>query len=86
MIIQAIKKTELFIKKILLNLFKKRSLDKLIKHGDYKNLPVYIISYNRFFYVKQTVEWLKQKGYYNTTIIDNNSDYPPLLKYFETSP
>ena len=81
-----IKNCESRIKRLLIILFKKRSLEHLIRKGNYKDLPIYIISYNRLNYVKQTVEWLRGFGYKNITIIDNNSDYEPLLEYFKDCP
>ena len=51
-----------------------------------KNIPVFIISYNRLSYVKQMVSWLERKGHTNIVIIDNASTYPPLLAYYDTIP
>lgn len=74
--------TELIVKTPFIIVFKKKMLKRIIKNNDYFNLPFYIISYNRLGYIKQTIDWLKEKGYHNITIIDNNSDYEPLLKYY----
>lgn len=46
-----------------------------------KEIPVFIISYNRLNYLKQLIEWLTKKGFENINIIDNNSNYEPLLEY-----
>lgn len=48
------------------------------------NIPVYIISYNRLSYVQQMIQWLEHYNLKNIHIIDNNSSYPPLLKYLES--
>lgn len=50
------------------------------------NIPVYIISYNRLEYLKQTLKWLESYGHKNIKIIDNNSTYPPLIQYYNTIP
>ena len=75
---------ELFFKEILRKLFKKRMLEKIIRKGDFYNIPIYIISFNRLEYVKQMVDWLTDFGYKKIIIIDNNSDYRPLLDYYKT--
>lgn len=51
-----------------------------------KNIPVFIVSFNRLSYVEQMVSWLERKGHTNIVIIDNASSYPPLLSYYETTP
>ena len=53
---------------------------------DPKKIPIYLISFNRLAYLKQIIGWLEEKGYFNLTIIDNASTYPPLLSYYETLP
>ncbi len=75
-------KIDSFICAILSKLIKKRMLIRLLRKGNYKDFPIYIISFNRLSYVKQTVEWLKKYGYTNIIIIDNKSDYQPLLDYY----
>ena len=49
-----------------------------------KNIPIFLISYNRLSYIKNSVSWLEKKGYFNINIIDNSSTYPPLLEYYKT--
>jgi hypothetical protein len=53
---------------------------------DTLNIPVYIISFNQLSYVRQMVDSLEARGYGNIHIIDNASDYPPLIEYLEKSP
>ena len=48
-----------------------------------KNIPIFIINFNRLSYVKNQVSMLISKGYNNIHIIDNNSSYTPLLKWYE---
>ena len=50
-----------------------------------KNIPIVILNRDRFYPLKEQVEVLKLYGYNNITIIDNQSTYPPLLKWYEES-
>lgn len=50
------------------------------------SIPVYIISFNRLNYLKQTINWLERNGHTNIRIIDNKSSYEPLLKFYENCP
>ena len=45
----------------------------------------YIINYNRLTYLKQMVEWCQRNKLY-PIVVDNKSDYPPLLAYYDTRP
>lgn len=47
-----------------------------------RNIPIFIISFNRLSYVEKMVQFLENNGYNNIHIIDNASTYPPLLEYF----
>jgi hypothetical protein len=81
---QKLKRIFLFIKHYLL-LFYYTYFNSITKaqHKNYKSIPIIIISFNQYFYLKQLVEFLIQNEYTNIVIVDNNSSYPPLLKYFE---
>lgn len=57
----------------------------MLHNIDYKNIPIFIISYNRLHYLKLLVESLENKGYTNISIIDNQSSYPPLLDYLSST-
>lgn len=46
-------------------------------------IPIIIINYNQLFYLKLLINSLLSRGYNNIIIIDNNSDYPPLLNYYK---
>jgi hypothetical protein len=48
-----------------------------------KNIPVIINNFNRLAYPLQLIKSLEQKGYRNIVILDNNSNYPPLLKFYD---
>ena len=52
---------------------------------DFFNVPIFIISYNRLYCLQQQISRLKEMGYKNITIIDNNSSYPPLLEFLDTT-
>lgn len=45
------------------------------------DFPIYVIAYNNLTFVKNTVNQLEK--YANIIIVDNNSDYPPLLRYYK---
>lgn len=47
-------------------------------------IPVIIINFNQLFYLRKLVGFLKQRGFINIVIVDNQSSYPPLLAYYET--
>ena len=53
---------------------------------DVKNIPVFVISYNRLGYLQQMIAGLEMYGFTNIHIIDNHSDYKPLLEYLATLP
>lgn len=49
---------------------------------DFKQIPIIINNRNRVTCLKRLVDWLTNHGYTNIYIIDNASDYPPLLHYY----
>lgn len=51
-----------------------------------KNIPIYIISFNRVSYLKEIISALEKFRLTNIHIIDNASTYPPLLEYLKESP
>lgn len=53
---------------------------------DFKNIPIIINNFNRYTMLRDLVECFEKRGYNNIYIIDNNSTYPPLLKYYENCP
>jgi hypothetical protein len=50
-----------------------------------KNIPIVILNKDRLVPTKMLVESLHKKGYYNITIIDNQSTYPLLLEWYANS-
>lgn len=53
---------------------------------DFKNIPIIINNFNRLTFLKDLIECLERRGYKNIIILDNNSTYPPLLRYYENIP
>lgn len=49
---------------------------------DYRNIPVIINNRNRLSFLILLLSWLERAGMKNVYIIDNNSDYPPLLEFY----
>ncbi len=52
---------------------------------NYKLVPVIINNFNRLDCLKQQLNWLERVGIKNIFIIDNNSDYQPLLEFYKKS-
>ena len=44
----------------------------------YRDVPIFIISFNRVSCLRQLIEWLSRHGYRRMFVIDNASTYPPL--------
>lgn len=53
---------------------------------DYFNTPIFLIAYNRLTPLQRVVAWLESAGYQNLHIIDNASEYAPLLQWLADSP
>jgi hypothetical protein len=51
-----------------------------------KDIPFFIISFNRVSYIRRVIESLECRGFQNITIIDNASTYEPLIDYLHKSP
>ncbi len=47
------------------------------------DVPIIINNWNRLTMLKQLVDWLQKAGYKNIIILDNDSSYQPLLKYYD---
>lgn len=50
---------------------------------DIKKIPIIIISFNQYNYLKQNINIFLKLGFKKIVVIDNASSYPPLLDYFE---
>lgn len=59
---------------------------KTVEAASLKDIPVYIISFNRLSYLESLVDWLEKAGCANIHIVDNASTYPPLLEYLNKTP
>ena len=52
-------------------------------HSTYSLIPVFINCFNRVDGLRQLVDWLLRAGQRRIILLDNQSSYPPLLKYYE---
>jgi hypothetical protein len=50
-----------------------------------KNIPIVILNRDRLYPLMDQVTSLRNKGYHNITIIDNQSTYQPLLDWYKQS-
>jgi len=48
-------------------------------------IPIIIINYNNLSGLTQLIDWLADRGYNNINIIDNDSDYEPLLQFYNNN-
>lgn len=52
------------------------------KEFDHKMIPIIINNRNRLTYLRKLIISLEIRGYYNIIILDNDSTFEPLLKYY----
>ena len=52
--------------------------------GGINNIPVFIISYNQYTYLKSMIEQLSKYPNMTIYVIDNKSTYPPLVEYLKS--
>ncbi len=52
---------------------------------DFKSIPIIINNFNRLTTLEILIQDLKVRGYHNIHIIDNKSEYPPLLDFYKNS-
>ncbi len=50
------------------------------------DLPVFIVTRDRVAALSRLVTWLENEGMTNLVILDNDSTYPPLLEYLDSTP
>lgn len=55
------------------------------ENDNYLRVPIVINNFNRLTYLKQLIDWLQNAGYTNLIIIDNKSNYQPLLEYYKVT-
>lgn len=53
---------------------------------DWRDIPVFIVNRNRLGALRRLVDWLLAAGTKRVVIMDNASDYPPLLAWYEQLP
>jgi SAM-dependent methyltransferase len=53
---------------------------------DWRDIPVFIVNRNRLEALRLLVDWLCAAGTRRVVILDNASDYPPLLEYYKALP
>lgn len=51
---------------------------------DYKSIPIIINNFNRLESLQKLIVSLENRGYHNIYIIDNDSQYPPLLEFYDS--
>ncbi len=56
----------------------------VLQRSNPKSIPVIIINYNQLYYLKKLIDFLVQRKFEKIIILDNNSSYAPLLKYYKT--
>lgn len=71
-----------------LNALVKRKLlseNKYSQSTNYFQIPIIINNRNRLTYLKKEIKWLTNSGYTNIYILDNDSNYQPLLDFYKTT-
>lgn len=53
---------------------------------DWRDIPVFIVNRNRLDALRRLVDWLLAAGTRRIVILDNASDYPPLLAWYQALP
>ncbi len=51
-----------------------------------KDIPIFLVNFNRFNPIKDLVNSLLERNYTNITIVDNASTYPPLIEWYLKCP
>jgi len=49
---------------------------------DFRDVPIFINSFNRLTCLRRLIGWLQSHGHRRIYIVDNASTYPPLLSYY----
>lgn len=56
------------------------------KISDAHHIPIIINNFNRLTMLKELIESLTSRGYSRIVILDNQSTYPPLLRWYDSCP
>lgn len=59
--------------------------DNFATTKNYKEIPIILNNRNRLTHLKQMLDWLTASGYSNIIILDNDSNYEPLLEFYKTT-
>jgi len=59
-----------------------REIKSLWNFPHWRDVPIFINARDRLGVMKNLIDWLLNAGYRNLIVLDNNSTYPPLLKYY----
>ena len=54
--------------------------------ADWRDIPVFVVNRNRHASLVALIDWLLAAGTRRVVVLDNASDYPPLLRYYEALP
>jgi hypothetical protein len=63
--------------------FIERKAKENIENNGVLDIPIIINNYNRYNAFVSLVDWFKGAGFRDVIILDNNSNYPPLLEYYK---
>lgn len=90
-IINGIRHPELCSRLELLSFFQNyypigRDFLKRTMGRELQDIPFYIISFNQLAFLRQLIDFLEKNCIRNIQIIDNKSDYAPLIDYLQASP
>lgn len=75
----------LFIVKNFITVKYNNFFNKIVRlqNKNNKSIPIIIISFNQYTYIKKLVSFLLENKFENIVILDNNSTYPPLINYYK---
>lgn len=72
--------------RITSNNFYNKSFNRVVKNQlkDLKSIPILVVNFNQLFYLEKLIQFLLERDFKNIVILDNKSDYEPLLNYYES--
>ncbi len=79
-----IKKDLVRLLKLNIRVVKRIFVNTALSQHEAFRVPIVINNRNRYTYLRDFVDWLQKSGYQNIIILDNDSDFPPLLTYYKT--
>jgi len=69
-------------KESLCRFFIEAKVKEKIQRDGTLGIPIIINNFNRYNAFIQLVDWFRDAGFKNITVLDNQSTYPPLLEYY----